>query len=79
MVSLSRAVCFSDSHSFFFSSLTVDYYKHMGTVFDSSFKFNENTEQIIERGQKKVYLLQKRNVSASILNVFCHSSILFFY
>lgn len=56
----------------------VDTYKYMGTMFDCHLKWDVNTEQIIKRGQQRVYLLRKLNsfsVSPVILSSFYQSFI----
>ncbi|KAJ0066452.1 hypothetical protein NL108_013223 [Boleophthalmus pectinirostris] len=56
----------------------VDSYKYLGTVFDSSLRFDKNTEHIVKRGQQRVHLMRKLssfNVSSNILNNFYHSYI----
>ena len=56
----------------------VDSFKYLGTVFDNKLKWDVNTEQVVKRGQQRVYLLRKLNsfsVSSVILSRFYQSFI----
>jgi hypothetical protein len=56
----------------------VDTFKYLGTIFDNKLKFDANTENIVKRGQQRVYLLRKLNsfsVSPVILCRFYQSFI----
>ena len=36
----------------------VDSFKYLGTVFDNKLKWDVNTEQVVKRGQQRVYILK---------------------
>lgn len=37
---------------------TGEWYKYLGTVFESQLKFDVNTDAIVKRGQQRIYLLR---------------------
>ena len=39
----------------------VSKYKHLGTIFDDKLKWDDNTEEIVKKGQQRLYLLRKLN------------------
>ena len=39
----------------------VSKYKYLGTIFDDKLKWDDNTEEIVKKGQQRLYLLQKVN------------------
>ena len=63
----------------------VSKYKHLGTIFDDKLKWDDNTEEIVKKGQQQLYLLRKLNYFSVnqkiltlfftnlLLGVFCHS------
>ena len=64
----------------------VSKYKCLGTNFDDKLKWDDNTEEIIKKGQQRLYLFRKLNYvsvdqkiltllffATSLLRVFCHS------
>ena len=56
----------------------VESFKYLGTTFDNQLKWDLNTEQIVKRGQQRMYLLRKLNsfsVSPLILSRFYQSFI----
>jgi hypothetical protein len=56
----------------------VESFKYLGTVFDNKLKWDVNTEDIVKRGQQRMYLLRKLNsfsVSSVILCRFYQSFI----
>ena len=36
-------------------------YKYLGTIFDDKLKWDDNTEEIVKKGQQWLYLLRKLN------------------
>ena len=53
----------------------VSKYKYLGTIFDK-LKWDDNTEEIVKKGQQRLYLLQKLNyfsVDQKILTLFYKS------
>ena len=36
-------------------------YKYLGTIFDDKLKWDDNTEEIVKKGQQRLYLLRKLN------------------
>ena len=56
----------------------VSKYKYGGTIFDDKLKWDDNTEEIVKKGQQQLYLLQKLNyfsVDQKILTLFYKSFI----
>ena len=56
----------------------VSKYKYLGTVFDDKLKWDDNTEEIVKKGQQRLYLLQKLNyffADQKILTLFYKSFI----
>ena len=63
----------------------VSKYKYLGTIFDDNLKWDDNTEEILKKGQQRLYLLRKLNCFSvyqkiltlffrnPLLSVFCHS------
>ena len=63
----------------------VSKYKYLGTIFDDTLKWDDNTEEIVKKGQQRLYLLRKLNYFSVnqkiltlfftnlLLRVFCHS------
>ena len=65
----------------------VSKYKYLGTIFDDKLKWDDNTEEIVKKGQQRLYLLRKLNYFSvdqkiltfififtnPLLGVFCHS------
>ena len=63
----------------------VSNYKYLGTIFDDKLKWDDNTEEIVKKGQQRLYLLRKLNYFSVdqkiltffftnlLLRVFCHS------
>ena len=39
----------------------VSKYKYLGTIFDDKLKWDDNTEEIVKKGQQRLYLLRKLN------------------
>ena len=39
----------------------VSKYKYLGTIFDNKLKWDNNTEEIVKKGQQRLYLLRKLN------------------
>ena len=39
----------------------VSKYKYLGTIFDNKLKWDDNTEEIVKKGQQWLYLLRKLN------------------
>ena len=39
----------------------VSKYKYLGTIFDDKLKWDDNTEEILKKGQQRLYLLRKLN------------------
>ena len=39
----------------------VSKYKYLGTVFDDKLKWDDNTEEIVKKGQQQLYQLRKLN------------------
>ena len=53
-------------------------YKYLGTIFDDKLKWDDNTEEIVKKGQQRLYLLRKLNyfsVDQKILSLFYKSFI----
>ena len=51
----------------------VSKYKYRGTIFDDKLKWDDNTEEIVKKGQQLLYLLRKLNnfsVDQKILTLF---------
>ena len=51
----------------------VSKYKYLGTIFDDKLKWDDNTEEIVKKGQQRLYLLRKLNyfsVDQKILTLF---------
>ena len=51
----------------------VSKYKYLGTTFDEKMKWDDNTEEIVKKGQQRLYLLRKLNcfsVYQKILTLF---------
>ena len=51
----------------------VSKYKYLGTIFDDKLKWDDNTEEIVKKGQQLLYLLRKPNnfsVDQKILTLF---------
>ena len=51
----------------------VSKYKYLGTIFDDKLKWDDNTEEIVKKGQHRLYLLRKLNyfsVDQKILTLF---------
>ena len=56
----------------------VSKYKYLGTIFDDKLKWDDNTEEIVKKGQQRLYLLRKLNyfsVDQTILSLFYKSFI----
>ena len=56
----------------------VSKYKYLGTVFDDKLKWDDNTEEIVKKGQQQLYQLRKLNyfsVEQKILTLFYKSFI----
>ena len=62
----------------------VSKYKYLGTIFDDKLKWDDNAEEIVKKGQQRLYLLRKLNYFSVdqkiltfftnlLLRVFCHS------
>ena len=41
----------------------VNKYKYLGTIFDDKLKWDDNTEEIVKKGQQRLYLLRKLIIS----------------
>ena len=55
----------------------VSKYKYLGTIFDDKLKWDDNTEEIVKKGQQQLYLLRKLNyfsVNQKILTLFFYKS-----
>ena len=39
----------------------VSKYKYLGTIFDDKLKRDDNNEELVKKGQQRLYLLQKLN------------------
>ena len=39
----------------------VSNYKYLGTIFDDKLKWDDNTDEIVKKGQQRLYLLRKLN------------------
>ena len=60
---------------------TVSKYKYLGTIFDDKLKWDDNTDEIVKKGQQRLYLLRKliflkdfnSFFTNLLLRVFCHS------
>ena len=51
----------------------VSKYQYLGTIFDDKLKWDDNTEEIVKKGQQWLYLLRKLNyfsVNQKILTLF---------
>ena len=56
----------------------VSKHKYPGTIFDDKLKWDDNTEEIVKKGQQRLYLLRKLNyfsVDQNILTLFYKSFI----
>ncbi len=63
----------------------VSQYNYLATIFDDQLKWDDNTEEIVKKGQQRLYLLRKLNYFSVdqkivtlfftnlLLRVFCHS------
>ena len=54
----------------------VSKYRYLGTIFDDKLKWDDNTEEIVKKGQQRLYLLRKLNyfsVDQKILTLFYKS------
>ena len=60
----------------------VSKYKYLGTIFDDTLKWDDNTEEIVKKGQQRLYLLRKLNyfcVDQKILILFYTFFFFFFF
>ena len=60
----------------------VSKYKYLGTIFDDTLKWDDNTEEIVKKGQQRLYLLRKLNyfcVDQKILTLFYNFFFFFFF
>ena len=51
----------------------VSKYKYLGTIFDDNLRWDYNNEEIVKKGQQRLYLLRKLNyfsVNQKILTLF---------
>ena len=56
----------------------VSKYKYLGTIFDDKLKWDDNTEEIVKKGQQRLFLMRKLNyfsVDRKILTLFYKSFI----
>ena len=50
----------------------VSKYKYLGTIFDDKLKWDGNTEEIVKKGQQRLYLLRKLNYFSVDRNLVSH-------